>query len=86
MLEKPCFMFFVLLFLASPLLFSRLFLLHIRPPDKSVYHNQKSFSFFSRKHNVVGTQENCLNDGSFEHLKHMRRLMGKSKKIITNLG
>ena len=49
MLEKPCFMFVVLLFLASQLLFSRLFLLHIRPPDKSVYHNQKSFSYFSKK-------------------------------------
>ena len=71
-----------LLFLASLLLFSRLFLLHSRPPDKSVYHN-KNYFLISQKTYFVGTQKNRLNDGSFEHMKHMRKLIGK--KTITNL-
>ena len=57
------------------------------PPDKSVLENH--FLYFSTKTYVVGTQKNHLNetvqepsqwDGSFEHPKHMFKLMGK--KII----
>ena len=50
-----------------------------RPPDKSV--TGKLFSYFSTKTYVVGAQKNCLNEtvllGSFEHPKHMFKLMGK---------
>ena len=54
----------------------------IRPQDKSVYL-KKYFSYFSTKTCVVGTQKNLLIDGSFDHPKHMFKLM--DKKIITIL-
>ena len=47
-----------------------------RPPDKSVLENY--FSYFSTKTYVVGTQKKLSQwDGSFEHTKHMFKLMGK---------
>ena len=47
--------------------------------------NEKLFSYFSSKTYVVGTQKNRLTaqDGSFEHPKHMFKLI--DKKIIASL-
>ena len=47
--------------------------------------NRKAFSYFSTKTYVVGTQKNSLNEtaknsllsSSFEHPKHMLKIMGK---------
>ena len=39
--------------------------------------NENYFSYFSTKTYVVGTQKNRLNDGSFEHPKHMFKTMDK---------
>ena len=38
--------------------------------------NKNDFSYFSTQTYVVGTQKNCLNE-TFEHPKHLLKLMGK---------
>ena len=43
---------------------------------------KKNF-YFSTKTYDVGSQKNCLNEGSFEHPKQMLKLIGK--KIFTIL-
>ena len=53
--------------------------LYSDPIAKSV---QRKYNF-STKTYVVGTQKNRLNDGSFEHPKHILKLMGK--KMFTFL-
>ena len=40
------------------------------------------FSYLSTKTYVLGSQKNCLSDGSFEHPKQMFKLM--DKKIFFN--
>ena len=47
-----------------------------------VYIKKLNFLISQPKH-VVGTQKNRLNESSFEHPKHMLKLMGK--KIFTLL-
>ena len=59
-------------------------LCNIKPLVKFAYQ-KINFLISPPKHHIVGTQKNRLNDldGSFEHPKHMLKVMGK--KIFTIL-
>ena len=51
--------------------------------SRKEYVNKKNhFSYFSMKTYVVGTQNNHLNESSFEHQKQMLKKMGKKMFTI----
>ena len=53
----------------------------VRPPNKSAYW--KTILFISRPKHMLWVPKEPSKDGSFEHTKHMFKLMGK--EIITDL-